>query len=371
MPAGRRASSAPAARRTRCAASAGTCRPAAPSSARSRRRPRAGARSARASSGCRRRRRSAAASASMMRRTTFCERPARGGSTTTTSGLPDCSSSSRITSRTSPAKKLRVVHAVQLGVLDRVGHRLLDQLDAPDLAGVEREHERDRADAAEQVEHLLAAGQAGELRGARRRGARPSRCWSGRRRRARCGSAGPRAPPRAWPRPLSDLRLAAARGLGHALGARPQERVGRRRGGQLVDAEVEPGLVTTRAWSWPVRRPSRTTRLRSRPVWSRRSQAARPSSRHQAFTASRSSSTRSEARMSLAHVVDQVPAAGAVEAEHELARRRPRRTSTRACCGSGAARRRARSARPAGPRSRRCARARRATCASFSSSWRS
>ena len=45
---------------------------------------------------------------------------------------------------------------------------------------------------------------------------------------------------------------------------------------------MSPGPVTRRTCSWPVRRPSRTTRLRSSPVCVRRSKAGRPCSRHQA-----------------------------------------------------------------------------------------
>ena len=83
----------------------------------------------------------------------------------------------------------------------------------------------------------------GELHGRRRRGARPSRCWSGRRRPGRCGSAGPTAPPRVRARALDDLRLARARGLGHA---RRRASTGTRR----------------RAWPPPARR--RGTRPRAR-----------------------------------------------------------------------------------------------------------
>ena len=75
--------------------------------------------------------------------------------------------------------------------------------------------------------------------------------------------------------------------------------------------------------------------------------------------------------MSVSTGVDQVPAAGAVEAERRARRPRPRRRSTRPCCGSAAARRPARSSPPGGtskpPRRSRASR----TWRSFSASWRS
>ena len=63
-------------------------------------------------------------------------------------------------------------------------------------------------------------------------------------------------------------------------------------------ARKSPALVTTRAWTIPVLRPSRTTRFLRNPEPSRRSQDESPSARHQAFTRSRSSSTRGDASTS-------------------------------------------------------------------------
>ena len=80
-----------------------------------------------------------------------------------------------------------------------------------------------------------------------------------------------------------------------------------------------PGLVTTRAWTWPVRRPSRTTRLRSTPV----PRLAVP--RGETLLAAPRLDRLADLVDALGgedvvlHVVDQVPAAGVVEAEHELA----------------------------------------------------
>ena len=90
-----------------------------------------------------------------------------------------------------------------------------------------------------------------------------------------------RAPPRARPAPFSVL-VSPPR----VVSATPSAGVHRTRRPGVAAAsssasEVAPGLVTIRAWSWPVRRPSRTTRLRRKPVWLARSQADSPSSRHQ------------------------------------------------------------------------------------------
>ena len=56
-----------------------------------------------------------------------------------------------------------VVDPVQFGVPDRVGHGLLDDLDTPDLANLPGQSEPDRADATEEVEDSLSAGQPGGL----------------------------------------------------------------------------------------------------------------------------------------------------------------------------------------------------------------
>ena len=108
------------------------------------------------------------------------------------------------------------VAGVEARVVDAVGAwrsgsrrrpRARTHLDAHHLAGVQRQGQRDRADPAVEVEHPLAAGQAGRVERGARRGARPSPCWSGRRRRARSRSAavcrGSRAPRPAARRPLS------------------------------------------------------------------------------------------------------------------------------------------------------------------------
>ena len=84
-------------------------------------------------------------------------------------------------------------------------------------------------------------------------------------------------------------------------------------------ARNSPGLVTMRACSWPVRRPSRTTRLRSIPVWSRRSQARQPLLAAPGLHGLAQGVDALRGEHVLGHVVDQVEAAGAVEAEHELA----------------------------------------------------
>ena len=114
---------------------------------------------------------------------------------------PERSSSGRIAVRTSPAKNWALStplrRAFSIASATASSTSSTPQTSPASSASVER----DRADAAEQVEHALAAGQAGELAGDRRRGARPSRCSSGRRRRGRSGSAARSAPPRASRRP--------------------------------------------------------------------------------------------------------------------------------------------------------------------------
>ena len=84
---------------------------------------------------------------------------------TTTSGLPASSSSGRMPSRASPARKSGVVDPVRLGVGLGVGDRGGDRLHSPDLAGVGRHREADRADPAEQVEEPLVAAQGRVLAG--------------------------------------------------------------------------------------------------------------------------------------------------------------------------------------------------------------
>ena len=122
-----------------------------------------------------------------------------------------------------------------------------------------------------------------------------------------------------YARALDDLRLAAAGGLGHALGARPQERVGGRRRGQLVDAELGARARDDARLHLPGAAPLAHDEVAEQAGLDSRSHAVRPSSRHQALTASRTSSMRSEARMSCSTSSIRSQRPGAVEAEHELA----------------------------------------------------
>src|SRR5215213_5211 len=100
---------------------------------------------------------------SITRRTIFCESPARGGSMTTTSGL-----SRPLDQRPHPGPRAArheagVLDPIQLRVALGVGDRLGDDLQAPDVAGLLRHRQADRADPAVEVEEALAAAQAGEL----------------------------------------------------------------------------------------------------------------------------------------------------------------------------------------------------------------
>ena len=279
------------------------------------------------------------ASISMMRRTIFCDRPARGGSTTMTSGLPGLLDQ-RARGRAHVAgEELRVVDAVQLRVLDRVGDRALDDLDAPDLARVAGQRQRDRAAAAVEVEDLLAAGQPassiaiavealGHLGvGLEERLGRDAEAQAG------------RAPPRSNSLPAELLRLALARGLGHALRRCPENAVRARRGlDERVAVEValaghEPRLELPGAPPLAhdeVAQEARVRRGGRRP--------AGPARAPSALTDSRSASMRSLARMSSVTSSTRSQRPGTVEAQHELAVLVRCRTSTRACCGSATAR---------------------------------
>ena len=73
--------------------------------------------------------------ASMIRRTTFCESPARGGSTTSDVRPPGALDELAHGQAHVAGEEVRVVDLVAPGVGDRVGDRLLDDLQAPHLAG--------------------------------------------------------------------------------------------------------------------------------------------------------------------------------------------------------------------------------------------
>ena len=231
----------------------------------------------------------------MIRRTTFCDRPARGGSTTSTSGRPARSTSSRSARRTSPAKKWALSISFSARVGDRVGDRLLDELEPPHLGGAGRHQQPDRADPAVQVVDALERRRARRTRSRARRAARPSRCSSGRTPRGDPQRACRRSPPRAGRcrraarsrRPAWSRRRCRAGSTAGRRPARPRR--------ASASRSSRPGLVTSRTWSSPVRRPSRTTRLRSKPSPVRRSYAVRPCARHHATTRSRAALPASEA----------------------------------------------------------------------------
>ena len=153
-----------AARRTRRAACAGTCRPGARARGGSRSRRRGASRRRRASSGCTRRRRSRGAPSSPRRFSALPGEARRAaGRRRRRPGRRRASRRSRSTSPTLPAKKARVADRVQLRVLDRARDRLLGDLDPPHRHRVARHREADRADAAVEVVDGLAAGQPGVL----------------------------------------------------------------------------------------------------------------------------------------------------------------------------------------------------------------
>ncbi len=97
----------------------------------------------------------------MIRRTTFCDRPARGGSTIRTSGRPALLDELAQRQADVAGEEVGVVDLVGAGVGDRVGDRLLDDLEAPDLGDPRRDQQADRPDpAVEVVDALEAAGPA-------------------------------------------------------------------------------------------------------------------------------------------------------------------------------------------------------------------
>ncbi len=315
----------PAAPRTRCAGSGGTCRPASRGAAYSRPRP-AGRRWGRAWSGCRRRRRSSSPRTRSARRTIFCERPARGGSTTTTSGLPACSISGRTPVRALPAMKwafsiplrsaLRSASAIASGTIS-----------SPQTSPASLGHRQpDRADPAVEVEDALAAAQAGELGGDRVEA---------------LGHLGVGLEEGA----VGHLQLAARRAP-RAGAPRRARRSGRRcrRSRPRSPCAGRPGAcgkrageVTRRVWIWPVRRPSRTTRLRRTPssVRAGRRRGSTPAGPSRGprcgprCRARRRAGSRRRRRSG---------PSGRGRGSRGSARPRARRRSTRACCGSATAR---------------------------------
>ena len=157
-----------------------------------------------------------------------------------------------------------MLDAVRAGVVDRVGDGLLDDLDAPQLACPRGQGQAHGADAAVQVVEALPALERRELAGD---AVEP------------LGHLGVRLEERlrrdreAQPRDLlvdalvarQEHRAPAARGLADAVG--PASTAGCRRGRpRRASTSISPGPVTRRTSISPVRRPSRTTRLRSSPV---------------------------------------------------------------------------------------------------------
>ena len=230
------------------------------------------------------------------------------------------------------------------GVLDRVGHGALHQLHAHDLARPPapararscRCRSRGRTPA-------RAPREPRQLAPPWRRGARPSRCWSGRTRRVRSGSAARCRRAQLLldrGRSRERLGLAAAGGLGHAR--RSGSRARCRAGSAAASSSLRksPRLVTSRAWSWPgapalAHHEVAQEALVVVAVIGRQALLAAPGRARP--RAARRRARRPARRRST--VVDHVPAAGAVEAQQSARRRRPRRRSTPPCCGSAAARR--------------------------------
>ena len=262
---------------------------------------------------------------------------------TTTSGLPAFSTSGRTPVRALPGMKWAFSIPLRLGVALGVGDRLGDDLQPPDLAGAAGHRQPDRADPAVEVEEPLAAAQPGELGGDRvealghlgvgleegavgdlqlaaRRAPRAGAPRRARRSARRCRPSRPRSPcggrPGAW-------RSWAGGGdePGLDLAGAPA----------LADDEVAqdalalaPVVGGDRSPAAPSRGPRCGRRCRPR----RRAGSPR---RRRSGPSGRGRGSRGSAR------------------------RRPRRRSTRACCGSATARRPGRSPPARSRRGRRSA----------------
>ena len=143
---------------------------------------------------------------------------------------------------------------------------------------------------------------------------------------ARSPARGRRAPRAAAPR-------RARRSARRCRPSRPRSRCAGRPGGLGKRA----GEVTSRVWIWPVRRPSRTTRLRRTPPRARGRRRGSPSAAPSRGPRCGRRCRRSEAsrQSSTSTIRSQRPRAW--KPSDRLARR-ARRRSTRACCGSATAR---------------------------------
>ena len=216
----------------------------------------------------------------------------------------------------SPAKKRAFVISLRraLSIASATARSTISTPTTSRARGGERE--ADRPDAAVEVEDALGAAQAGELDRGAVEHARPSRCSSGRTPRARSGTRGRRAPRAGAWTPFSFL-VVPPWVLSPRSSVWVQNRPSQSTASTSASASNAPGEVTRRTWSSPVRRPSRTTRLRSRPCWPRRSQADRPCSRAQASTCSRAALRALGDELAVGHRDDLVPAAGRVEAAHQ------------------------------------------------------
>ena len=267
-------------------------------------------------------------------------------------------------------EEARVADLVAPGVGDRVRDRLLDDLQAPHLAGARGHGQPDRPDPAEEVEDALPALQARVLA-------------------------------RDAVEPLGHLRVRLEERVGADAEAQPADllldRLGRRaaprrRRPAVVSADARarasrPGCrrprprpgrsgpagrreVTRRTCSSPVRRPSRTTTLRSSPSCVRRSQARRPALAAPGDAPPRARRCRARRRAGSPSAGRSAPTSRARGSRRRARRRPPCRTSTRACCGSATPARPGRSAPARSRRGGRCARSASPTWVCLTSSWR-
>ena len=160
-------------------------------------------------------------------------------------------------SRTSPAKKWALSTSFSRALAIASAIAVLDQLEPPHLGRARRHQQPDRADPAVQVDTRDRCRPAARSRWPARRAARPSRCWSGRRRSRRSAPASRRSPPPdgrcrprarsrrpAWSRPRCRSGSTAGRRRSAAASTSPARSSSPGRGHQ-------PDLELT-ACAWPL-----------------------------------------------------------------------------------------------------------------------
>ena len=283
----------------------------------------------------------------MIRRTTFCESPARGGIDDHHVGAFRLLDQLAQREPDVAGEEPGVVDLVEPSVGDRVGDRVLDDLEPPHLRRPRRHQQPDRPDPAVQVVDALEAAQAARssIATAYSRSAISVLVWKN-----ACGRDREAHPAELLVEPVRAREQLGLAALGRSrrrasirVHSRPSAAAGAATSASrssFAGARHEPDLELAGAAALPDDEVAQQA-LAGAPVVRRRARLA--------GTSATISLARRVARLGGEQAVgdldDLVPAAWGVEAAHELSVPGRRRTSTRACCGSATARRRARSAR--------------------------